>query len=648
MRQRQFLTVVDEADAHRAFETACAHLRPRIESVPLSEARGRVLGVDVVARVDVPGFDRSNVDGYAVRASDTYGADELDPVVLDIAPITLAAGDTPPPAFEAGAGTAIPIATGAVVPRGSDAVVMVEHTEIVDGRVAVGRSITPGSDVTFAGSDIGRGDTVLREGSILTSRDTAVLAAVGADTVDVVTRPRVAVLSTGDELVTPGSPLAAGGVYDSNQPMLLDAVAELGCEAIPAGIAPDDLDAVESTLERLIAGPDAADAILLSGGTSKGEGDVNSAAVQRLADRLPDSPGIVVHGVALKPGKPVLLSVVGGKPVVVLPGFPTSAVFTFHEFVAPLLRRLSGLPATVSNTIDAIAPMRITSVPGRTEYSLVDLVEGDDGLAAYPLGAGSGSVTAFGRADGFIRIPAATEYVDAGASVAVQLLETQLRVPDLLVIGSHCIGLDYLLGQLAREGFRIKAIPVGSTAGLAALGRGEGDVAGTHLLDPETGRYNEAFLPDGVRLVVGYNRRQGVVFRPSHPLAALDDVALRAAIRTDDHRMVNRNAGSGTRILIDGLLEGRRPPGYHHQVKTHNGVAAAVEQGRADWGVTLDTVAGAAGLAFRFVADERYDFAIRADRWDRPAVRALRALLADVQVQSELARIGFTVVGGRG
>ncbi|MEN8112806.1 MAG: molybdopterin biosynthesis protein [Actinomycetota bacterium] len=642
MKQRQFLNVVEEADAHGAFDEACAHLTAKTETIALSESRGRILASDVVARVDVPGFDRSNVDGYAVRASDTYGAEELEPVSLDVATISLAAGDVPPADFEATIGTAVPIATGGVVPRGADAVVMVEYTEISNGSVAIGRSVAPGSDVTFAGSDIGRGDTVLRRGSVLTSRDTAVLAAVGIEHVDVVVRPRVAVMSTGDELVPPGGTLTTGQVYDSNQPMLLDAVTELGCEGIPAGIAPDDLEAATAMLEALITGPDAVDAVLLSGGTSKGEGDINSAAVERLADRLPDSPGIVVHGVALKPGKPILLSVVGGKPVIVLPGFPTSAVFTFHEFVAPLLRRLSGLPTDAVHTVEAVAPMRITSVPGRTEYSLVDLVEGADELAAYPLGAGSGSVTAFGRADGFIRIPATIEYVEAGAPVTVRLLDAQTRTPDLVVIGSHCVGLDYLIGLLAGRGFRVKSIPVGSTAGLAALARGEGDAAGTHLLDPDTGRYNESFLPEGVRLIAGYDRRQGIVFRSGRALSGLDDDTLLEAIRSDDYRMVNRNPGSGTRILIDGLLESSRPPGYLHQVKTHNGVAAAVEQGRADWGVTLDTIAKTADLEFRFLANERYDFAVREDRWDRPAVAALRQLLSDEDVRSDLAEIGFT------
>ncbi len=641
MKQRQFLNVVDEDAAHAAFRSACGHLDPRVERVPLNRALGRILANDVAAVVDVPGFDRSNVDGFAVHAVDTYGAEELEPITLTLSEVTLAAGDAPREGFDTPAGTAVQIATGGVVPRGADAVVMIEHTEPVDGGVGISRSVAPGANVSYAGSDIGRGDTVLRRGIALTSRDTAVLAAIGIAHVDVTCKPRVAVVSTGDEIVPPGGTLAIGQVFDSNQPMLLDAVVELGCEPVPSGIAPDDLDIVESTLEALVSGPDAVDVVLLSGGTSKGEGDVNSEAVTRLAARLPDSPGIVVHGVALKPGKPILLSVIAGTPVVVLPGFPTSAVFTFHEFVAPLLRRLSGVPDDAVHTVEAIAPMRITSVPGRAEYSLVDLIEGENGLAAYPLGAGSGSVTAFGRADGFVRIPASTEYVAEGQRMTIRLLEDRVRIPDLVVIGSHCVGLDYLLGLLAADGYRIKAIPVGSTAGLAALARGEGDVAGTHLLDADTGRYNESFLPRGVRLISGYDRRQGIVYRSESGLFDVDDDHLLEEIRSDRYRMVNRNPGSGTRILIDQLLDGRQPAGYLHQVKTHNGVAAAIEQSRADWGMTLETVAEAAGLGFRFVANERYDFAVRDDRWDRPAVVALRRLLINEQVRADLAEIGF-------
>ena len=643
MRQRQFLDVVDESVAHQRFDEACAHLEPRTETIRLDSGLGRTLAADVVAGVDVTAFDRSNMDGYAVRAEDTFGAEELEPISLTVAQISLAAGQAPPAGFAVSAGVAVPVATGGVVPRGADAVLMVEHTEPDGEMIRVVRPAVPGGNITFAGSDIGRGETVIRRGLTLTSRETGVLAAVGVDHIEVVARPRVAVVSTGDEIVEPGRSLFVGQVYDSNQRMLVDAVTELGCAPMPCGIIPDDESLLEETIERLLIGEESAEVVLLSGGTSKGEGDLNATVVQRLAERLPDSAGVVVHGVALKPGKPVLLAVITGKPVVVLPGFPTSAIFTFYEFVAPLLRRLSGRSAHVRALAEATLPMRITSAPGRTEYNLVDLVEGPMGLAAYPLGAGSGSVTAFGRADGFIRIPAATEYLDEGSVVDVQLLHPGVRAADLAAIGSHCVGFDHLLGLLADQGYRVKMVPVGSSGGLTAAARGEADVAGIHLMDEQTGVYNTPFLPAGVRLLPGYRRRQGIVFRKDErELADADDVTLGSILREGSHRMVNRNAGSGTRVLIDRMLAGARPDGFLHQARTHHAVAAAVEQGRADWGVTLDTVARAAGLEFRFIQDEQYDFAIPEARWDRPAVVALRRLLDDPVVVAEIGALGFS------
>ncbi|MBN2113104.1 MAG: molybdopterin biosynthesis protein [Acidimicrobiia bacterium] len=643
MRQRQFLDVVDEAEARRRFAAACAHLEPQVEEVPLNRALGRVLAADVFSPVDVPAFDRANVDGFAVRAADTFGAEELHPVALTPAPLSLAAGQAPPEGFEVAPGQAVPIATGGVIPRGADAVVMVEDTIPAGDGVRVQRPAAPGSQVTFAGSDIGRGDLVLLRRRLLTSRETGVLAAIGVDRVPVFRRPRVAVISTGDEIVAPGGDLAVGRVYDSNQRILLDAVAELGGEPLAGGVLPDDESRLEAALAARLTGAEAADLVLLSGGTSKGEGDLNAAVVHRLAARLPESPGVVVHGVALKPGKPLLLAVVAGRPVVVLPGFPTSAIFTFHEFVAPLIRRLGGGEEEAAVQVDAMAPLRITSVPGRTEYVLVDLVEGPAGLAAYPLGAGSGSVTALARADGFVRIPAATEYVAAGEPVTVRLLHRGVRPADLVAVGSHCVGLDHLLGLLAGRGLAVKSIPVGSTAGLAALARGEGDVAGIHLLDEATGEYNRAFLPPEVDLVRGYGRRQGVAFRRGDPDFDVPDLdAFLAAVRRGGRRMVNRNPGSGTRVLLDRLLGGARPEGYYNQPRTHHAVAAAVAQGRADWGMTIDVIAAAAGLGFLFVQEERYDLAVRRSRRSRPAVAALLALLEDEDARAGLRRLGFT------
>jgi molybdopterin molybdotransferase/putative molybdopterin biosynthesis protein len=378
--------------------------------------------------------------------------------------------------------------------------------------------------------------------------------------------------------------------------------------------------------------------VIFSGGTSKGTGDLSYRVVRRLRN-----PGVVAHGVALKPGKPICLAVTDGKPVVILPGFPTSAIFTFHEFVAPVIRAYAGLPVERRQTAIATLPMRVNSERGRTEYLLVGLVQGPLGLTAYPMGKGSGSVTTFSGADGFITIDQHTEILDSGSTVSVQLLGQQLEPADLVIIGSHCVGLDLLIGRLMRRGVRTKSLYVGSMGGLAAAKRGECDIAGVHLLDPATGEYNRPLLTDALSLVPGYGRMQGIVHRRGD--ARFEGKRLEEAITTAlqeaDCVMVNRNAGSGTRIIIDRLLGQKRPPGHGIQTKSHNAVAAAVSQGRADWGVAIDTVALQYDLEFIPVQEERYDFIVPKARLERPAVRAFCALLDDVEVRGELIALGF-------
>ena len=635
MSQDQFLEVIDRDEAERRFRGAihCRPLGP--EAVSLDDALSRVLAEDVVAEVDVPSFDRSNYDGYAVRAADTYGAQEEDPRRLRLLEQVLATGVVPRQEVTPGVATAI--ATGGMLPRGADAVVMVEHTETEGGRLTVTRAVTPGFGVAFAGTDISSGETVLRRGLVLTSRETGVLAALGIDRVQVFRRPTVAILSTGDEIIPPGEPMRPGLVYDSNARILADAVRELRANPIPLGIVRDDLEQLRRRLHEAL---ERADVVLLSGGTSKGAGDLSYRVVSELAE-----PGIVAHGVALKPGKPICLAGHRGKPVVILPGFPTSAIFTFHEFVAPVIRVLGGRPAMERSSVEARLAVKVNSEIGRTEYLLVGLVGGEDQLAAYPMGKGSGSVTSFSRADGFVTIGRHEEIVQSGSTVTVQLLGGDLQVADLVVIGSHCVGLDFLLGQLEDRGFRTKFMAVGSAGGLEAAKRGECDLAGMHLLDPDTGRYNEPYLTPELRLVRGYGRLQGVVFRPQDGRFA--GRAAREAIATvkGDPRsvMVNRNRGSGTRILIDRLLGGTQPPGYAVQAKSHNAVAAAVLQGRADWGVAIEWVAKRSGLGFLPLEQEQYDFVVPAARLDRPAVVAFRRLVSEPEIRGRLGEMGFAL-----
>jgi putative molybdopterin biosynthesis protein len=639
-RQEQFLEVVSAEEARRRFE-ACIDRSPLPgETVTLAAALSRVLADDVVAPVDAPPFDRSNVDGFAVRASDTGGASGGAPKRFKLNAEVIACGVQP--VVEVMPGTATAIATGGVIPRGADAVVMIEHTELLEDTapaIELRRAAASGQFVSYAGSDIARGETLLRKGARLGSREIGMLAACGLASIDVVRHPRVAVLSTGDELVEPGKPLPPAGVYDSNGAILAAAIAEAGGEPVPFGAFPDDELALELAMRAVL---ESCDMVVLSGGTSKGAGDLSHRIVSRLG-----APGILVHGVALKPGKPLCLAVIGDKPLIVLPGFPTSAIFTFHAFVAPVIRVRAGLPPEAARTASARVPVRIASELGREEFVLVSLVSSEDGPIAFPTGKSSGAVTAFSQADGFLSIHPFATALDADTKADVTLIGEAAGAPDLVIMGSHDIALDVVVGALADRGFRARTIAVGSLGGVAAASRGECDVAPVHLVDPATGIYNRHLLTPGLALVPGWKRMQGFVFRPGDKRfeggSAAD--AIKAALAEPEVLMVNRNAGSGTRVLVDSLLGGARPAGYANQPRSHNAVAAAVAQNRADWGVCIEPVAKMYGLSFLPIAPEEYDFLLREARRDRPAVQAFLAVLRDEATRARIRALGMEPVG---
>ena len=638
-RQIQFLDVVDPQTAADRWHASLKLTPLGRERMALSDALQRVLAANLTAPIDVTAFDRSNVDGFAVRAQDTVGATENAPIDLKLNPEVLVPGQ--PPTLTVGEGTATPIATGGMIPRGADAAVMIEHTHTHgsghDLTLQVRNSVFPGQSITFAGTDIAKGETILRTGQLISSREVGVLAALGHAEVDVHRRPRVAIISTGSEIIPPGASLPDACVFDSNSAILSAAVTELGAEAHNLGVVADDRQQLQSLLATALE----FDVVLLSGGTSKGAGDVSYTVVAEQTN-----PGVIVHGVALKPGKPLCLAAHHEKPVVVLPGFPTSAIFTFHEFVAPVIRALLGRPDRQRQTLTARLPHRINSDRGRTEFVLVGLVQSTTGYVAYPLGKGSGSVTTFSLADGFVTIDQHTEIIESDSQVSVQLLGSTVEPADLIFIGSHCVGLDLLINKLLQQGFTAKAMHVGSTGGLAAAERGECDIAGVHLLDPDTNTYNRSFLTPNMTLVEGYLRRQGLVFQDGDQrfMHQTYEQALENMLTSESCAMINRNAGSGTRILIDRLLRGQRPAGYSVQARSHNAVAAAVKQGRADWGVAIESVAREYDLGFLPIGPEQYDFVIPAERLQRPAVQAFVRLLNDSQIRKQLSECGLKTI----
>ncbi len=633
-RQEQFLTVVSAEEARLRFERRLDLSPLPGERVPLSGALGRVLSEDVVAAVDAPPFDRSNVDGFAVRAADTLGATYANPKLLTLNAEVIACGDAP--TLEVAAGAATAIATGGVIPRGADAVVMIEHTELVESepsRIEVQRVVVPGQFISYAGSDISRGETLLRRGTCISAREIGMLAACGLSEIAVVRRPKVAVLSTGDELAAPGARLKPAQVYDSNGAIIAAAVAEAGGEALSLGAIPDDAAGLEKAVRDALA---QADMVILSGGTSKGAGDLSHMIVSRLGT-------ILVHGVALKPGKPLCLGLVGQKPIVVLPGFPTSAIFTFHAYVAPVIRARAGLPPEAAKTLSATVPVRVASELGRKEFLLVSLVESGQGTIAFPTSKGSGSVTSFSQADGFVEIDALASVLDAGSQAQVTLIGSATRAPDIVIMGSHDVALDAVVGALAERGFAARVLAVGSMGGVAAAVRGECDVAPVHLIDPASGRYNVHLAQEGLSLVPGWRRMQGILFRLGDARFEGKSAAeaLTAALADASTLMVNRNAGSGTRVLMDKLLEGAKPAGYANQPKSHNAVAAAIAQGRADWGFAIEPVAKMYGLGFLPVAPEHYDFLVVEERHQRSAVQAFLAALRDTGVRARISALGM-------
>ena len=629
MAASPFVSDVPAAQALGAWFDACAAAGcpARLPTVrlPVGAAVGRVTAEPVWARRSSPAFDSAGMDGIAVRAADTVGAAETTPVLL--APDAFAEVDTGDP-----------------LPSGYDAVVMREHTHrTTDGRAELRAAVPPYQHVRSIGEDISATELLLPAGHRLRPFDVAAAAAAGAEQVLVHRPPRVVVIPTGDEIRPLGTEPAPGEIPDTNSLMLAAQATEVGCDAHVTGIVPDDPDLITAAVRDAAVD---ADLVVLIAGSSAGRDDYTARVVAAAGT-------LAVHGVAVRPGHPVVLGTVAGEPatpVLGAPGYPVSAALTFDIFAAPLLAALEGAAPRERPSATARLARKLASAIGVDDWVRVRLGRVGGEVVATPLPRGAGVLTSLVRADGLLVVPAGTEGHHAGEAVRVQLLRGLAEISRTIVaIGSHDLVLDLAASALRERDPRITLASsnVGSLGGLVALRDGLCHLAGSHLLDPASGQYTLPYLdrlfgPDAdlavIRLV---HRSQGLIVAPGNPagLTGIDDLT------RPDLRYVNRQRGAGTRVLLDHELTRRgiepsRVTGYERAEHTHLAVAAAVAAGRADAGLGILAAARAFGLDFVPVVDEPYDLVLRTGTVADELLAPLWELLADPDFQARVQSLG--------
>ena len=591
-----YLEDIPLAEAARKFDAAlgaAGALGPTPgERLSLDSAHGRVTDGPVWARSSSPHYDAAAMDGIAVRSRETVGATETSPV-------RLAVGEQ-----------AVWLDTGDAMPDGFDAVIKVEIVHEVDERtIEIRASVPPYHDVRPLGEDIAAAELVVPAGHRLRPQDLAACAQAGLAEVKVRRPPRVAVIPTGSELVPVGTSPGPGGIIESNSLMLAAMIQEWGGVAERRDPVHDSLELLRAAVVEAVEG---SDAVVVNAGSSAGSEDYTARVIRELGD-------LVVHGVAVKPGHPVALGVVGSTPVLGIPGYAVSAALTTELFVKPIIERKLGLPPRRRDTVRAVMTRKTPSSMGEDEYLRVRLGRVGERLVATPIQRGAGIVMSLVRADGLAVSPRMSEGFDAGAEVDVELLRPAGDLEGTIVAtGSHDMALDLLASELhrVRPDRSLASANVGSLGGLLALSRGEAHIAGCHLLDEETGEYNTPFVRRYMRgqaavLVNLAHRVQGLIVKPGNPksIAALGDLA------REDVAFVNRQRGSGTRMLLDHLLKGEGVAhtsirGYEREEYTHLAVAAAVAGGRADVGMGVLSAARAMGMDFVELDTEQYDLVI--------------------------------------
>ena len=594
------------------------------ETLALDDALDRVTAVPVIARLSSPHYHACAMDGIAVVAARTAGA-------LETAPVQLALGTD-----------AIVVDTGDQLPDGFDAVIPIEQVEPrADEHVAVRAAASPFQHVRAIGEDVVAGEVVVPALRQLGVADLAACAAAGIDAVEVVRRPRVAVITTGDELVdvTTAAP-PPGAILDSNGVLLRACVRSYGGAVALALRVPDEEEALTAAVRAAIA---AADVVVVNAGSSAGRDDYTARVFARFGD-------VVVHGVAIRPGHPLVLAVArdAGIPLLGIPGYPVSAAICADLFLRPLLERLGHRDAPEPRDIDVELTRKLYSPLGEDEYVRAVAARVDGRLVATPLRRGAGVITSLSRANVLVTIPRFSEGVRAGARVNARALRPLAQIErTLLAVGSHDVALDLLAGRLAAEDVELVSAHVGSIAGLVALRERSAHLAGTHVLDPSTSAYNDAAVHrygprEPVALVRLAEREQGLIVARGNPLriASLGDVARTRA------RYVSRQPDAGTRILLDALLAraGIMPEsiaGYDRMEFSHLAVAQLIANGTAETGLAIRAAARAFGLDFVSVAWEPYDLALPLRSLGEPRIARLIAILREPSF-----RVGVEALGG--
>ncbi|HWP98528.1 MAG TPA: molybdopterin biosynthesis protein [Syntrophomonadaceae bacterium] len=602
---------------HRVQETGFSSAA--VEKVRVLEAYGRISSGPVFARRSSPHYSASAMDGIAVKARETELANDLSPITLG------------PDQF-------LEVDTGDYVPRQFDAVIMIEDVNFIDNCVRIIKPAVPWQHVRSVGEDLVAHDMIIPGAYPLGPYEVASFITAGLETVSVIKRPVVAIIPTGSELVEKAEEnMQPGQIVESNSHMLAGLCQQWGAEVIRHPIVPDDRELLKTALAEMIPG---ADLIVMCSGSSAGSEDYTAGLLEEMGELL-------VHGLAIRPGKPAILGIIADKPFIGVPGYPISAQLVFTLFAKPLLYQKQGLPVPQPREVEACISRKTASHMGVDEFVYVNLARIKDRCIAYPLNRGAGITTSLVKADGVVLLPRGQEGLMAGETCQVTMLHEDLLQDTLVAIGSHDPSIDFLADQLRRtRRIRLVSTNVGSMGGLVALARQEAHLAGIHLLDPESGEYNLSYLNRYLSqqpwlLVNLAYREQGLMVKKGNPLGirGLDDLF------REEVRFINRQKGSGTRILFDCLLSQQNRSssdinGYTREEYTHLAVAASVKNDACDAGLGIYASARAMDLDYIPIAEETYDICLLPDLMDEKQLDALIETIKSPEFRNNLCRAG--------